>query len=212
MRRSLIGFLVTAALAVTLAPAVRAFPAVALSSQELSTRALTGSYCAQELIPNDKAARTIAQCFATQGEALATATGNTNYLSMSDDKVREEFAATIAANGRLSADSQYLLGADYWDTHYGGNYYYWYATQGCSSTYAFYVPTMPPGWNDKVSSALSSSGCNHFYHYIDSNYNNGLYGAGKYIDCGYGAGDCYTMYLPDGSSMSDRTSSEILKA
>jgi hypothetical protein len=205
VRSVLVLLLVTA---VTIATPIAAGESLAAAAK---THAVSPStpFCTQLLIANDEVGTTEPDCFATGAQALAYATGDSSLAALSATEAREVLdnpSATLSRAVTASAATT-LLGTDYWDTHYGGNYYLWYANDSCSPYFTFYVPTMPTGWNDKVSSARSylSGGCAHYYHYKDAGYGGGS------IDCGYSAG-CYDMYLPDGSSMSDRTSTEIFRS
>jgi hypothetical protein len=145
------------------------------------------------------------------------ATGNPSYVSLSDAQIRRldgsiegrtapdtVVTAAVCANcsGRIH------LGTDFWDTHFGGSALYWFAGSDCTSSSGYLYTAVPSGWNDKISSAAinPNSRCGNWIHYAD-NY------SGKAIDCGWASPrgvyyPCYDMYLPDHSSMSDRTSTE----
>lgn len=163
--------------------------------------------CTAGLAPNSKAAP-IVDCFATPQQALAYANHDRSYLTLSRrDALQVE---GMDVSGRPSAVSPrsicascsgYQLGVDYKDTHFGGSRLVWYSTTGdCQSGVVYQVAHMPSGWNDVVSSAADTNQlCSRWYHYHDASY------VGKIIDC---AGNCYDMYLSDGTSMSDQTSSE----
>lgn len=173
-----------------------------------STSVKTGQYCAQRLIPNDKIGLTKPECFTTKAAALAVATGDSTLTGM-DDAIIDTIKNDLATKGvsPFIASTEYILAEDYWDTHYNGNSYIWYSSSPCSPYYYMYITSMPSTWNDEVSSARSyvSGNCSEFTHYEHAN------GGGKTINCGFSVGGCYDMWLPDGSSMSDRTSSELLE-
>lgn len=130
------------------------------------------------------------QCFATFAEAIAAATGGTVHLSSSVKPSQ----LTQAMLGD-TPDTTTVIGVDYVNSHYGGNSLTWTSTSGgCTSTQTFQASSMPSGWNDVVSSALSYQNCNTYWHYQNINF------GGAQIDCGP---SCATMGV-----MNDQTSSE----
>lgn len=130
------------------------------------------------------------QCFATFAEAIAAATGGTVQLGPSVKPTQ----LTQAMLGD-TPDTTTVIGVDYVNSYEGGNSLTWTSTSGgCTSTQSFQASSMPSGWNDVVSSALSYQNCNTYWHYENTGFK------GSQIDCGP---RCDTMGV-----MNDQTSSE----
>jgi hypothetical protein len=130
------------------------------------------------------------QCFATFAEAIAAATGGAVHLSPSV-KPSQLTQAMLGVTPYTTT----VIGVDYVDSNYGGNSLTWTSTSGgCTSTQSFQASSMPSGWNDVVSSALSYQNCNTYWHFQDSGF------GGAQLDCGP---SCATMGV-----MNDQTSSE----
>jgi hypothetical protein len=103
------------------------------------------------------------------------------------------FAATDSVDGITST----VIGVDYDYPNYDSSHatYIWQAASGCTPTSGWIVNTMPSGWNDRVSSAIGSSGCTWYGHYEDD------YRGGSLRIC-----NCATMGV-----MNNQTSSEWWK-
>lgn len=130
-------------------------------------------------------------CFADFSEAIAAATGGE--VQLPPDVGPDEVTAEMLA----PAQSQIVIGIDYLYSNFQGNSVVWETahTPGCSDGTTFETPSMPPGWNDQVSSARSYAGCNHYYHYEHT------YWMGSVRDCG---GSCATMGVMDNATSSER--------
>lgn len=68
-------------------------------------------------------------------------------------------------------------------------------TPGCLDGSSFIASSMPAGWNNRVSSARSYSGCNHYYHYEHINF------GGAVLDCG---DSCSSMGVMENQTSSER--------
>lgn len=128
-----------------------------------------------------------ATCFDTFAAAISFATQSTVQLSPSASvsDVTEEM---------LSSSSTYVIAIEYDYDWYGGASITYTSDVKCDDGWILSVSSMPSGWNDSVSSALSFSGCNHSYHYEHSSF------GGAVVDCGTSCGFI-------GSAMNNRTSS-----
>ncbi|HJQ44496.1 MAG TPA: hypothetical protein VJ831_15510 [Jatrophihabitantaceae bacterium] len=175
-------------------------------------------YCSREVQYTESLAQPIhLACYSTRAKAYSVATGDPSYLTLTDAQIRQldgTVTGQTAPDGVAPASicgncsGRILLGTDYWDTHYGGSLVYWWSNSDCTTLGGSFATGLLAGWNDKISSAAinPNSHCGNWIHYADAY-------AGKTIDCGWASTrgayhTCYDMYLPDGSSMSDRTSTE----
>lgn len=161
------------------------------------------------------------ECFSTAAQAYAKATDNPAIASLSDDQVaaldgsRGEMARQVTLSALPASICVgcygYGIGTDYKNTMWDGSagVIYWYNSDHtpCQYGVTYYSGAYSGGWNDVVSSAhiLPASNCQIWMHWEHGSY------SGKSINCGLTGQipnqGCYTMYLPDGSSMSDKTSS-----
>ena len=142
-------------------------------------------------------------CFSTQGKALAAATDNEAFSSLSNKEtlalVLDHATSETAAQSTPTLLSTSLLSVDSVDWHYEGATNYWYGqSDGCDST-SYVANTMPLGWDNVVSSSLlvASGGCDYNWHYENPSK------GGASINCDY-TNRCYYI----GDVMNDRTSSE----
>lgn len=126
------------------------------------------------------------RCFNTFAEAIASATDGVVQLPASTRTQKlpaETFAGTL---------SSFVVGIDYQDSNFSGDTLVWTAPSPCSPTVSYGTPTMPSGWNDKVSSAQAYSDCNFWWHFEHTNY----------------SGSQYLCTCSSMSAMNDKTSSE----
>ncbi len=127
------------------------------------------------------------RCFSTFSEAIASATDGQVALP------------ALAPASKLPKDtfdgplSSYVVGIDYRDSGYSGDTLIWEAPAPCSPSVSYATPTMPSGWDNKVSSAQAYADCNIWWHY-----QNASYGGSQHL-C-----TCSSM-----GTMNDKTSSEI---
>ncbi len=135
-------------------------------------------------------------CFETFPQAIAAATNGQVKLDPAT-RPQDVTQELLDAESDLDApDVQVVIGIDYDYSNYGGSTYTWVANDyGCSSTIQYGVPTMPSGWDNRVSSARGYSNCNYYYHYPNANY------SGTPATCHT---DCATMGTLDNDASSER--------
>lgn len=105
-------------------------------------------------------------CFPTFAEAVEFATGGD--LSADNPAALER---TLDASGMAPASSSWvLLGIEYANTGYSGASLVLYGSSGsgCGSSRTYGFPTMPTGWNNRVSSARSYAGCASSHYTLTS--------------------------------------------
>jgi hypothetical protein len=133
------------------------------------------------------------RCFATFAEAIFDATGGrvsldpaVGSMALSGDVLAQDLADAAAG--------ETVIGIDYANGAYQGSSLVWSTSNvvGCRDGARFRANSMPGGWNDRVSSALSYQYCWNYFHYEHANF------GGAFANC-----DCYGM-----GSMNDKTSSE----
>lgn len=110
-------------------------------------------------------------CYNTFSESVKAATKGRVHLdpSVSPKDVTDEMLNKV--DGKSLAAAQIVIGVDYDNSNYGGATYTWVVpTSGCTDSIFYSVPTMPNGWENRVSSAKAYSNCNYFYHYRDTNF------------------------------------------
>ncbi len=133
------------------------------------------------------------RCFPTFADAIAAATGGAVHLKsgVGPTNVTPDMLAVPTG-----AAGQAVLSIDYQDSNYGGST--WTATSdndfGCNGGRNYASPSMPPTWDNVVSSAKVFSSCDRFIHWENQSY------TGANVDCS----PC--SYV--GDAMNDRTSSE----
>lgn len=147
----------------------------------------TGPHCVAGPLHRgqNKLAEVPIHCFDTFSEAVSAAT---------DGKVELPPDATGAGLTPEMLLGTTVIGIDYQDSNYQNDAYIWSTDHlpGCSDGTGYGIDTMPSGWDNKVSSAISYQGCNTWIHYQDQ------YHGGAQITC-----TCASM-----GAMNDRTSSE----
>lgn len=126
-------------------------------------------------------------CFPTFAAALYFATGGAVLVdeSLSPTDLKEDMLDDVP-------ESHTVLSVDYRDSNYGGLSLTWTGHGDCSSTLTYSASSMPTGWNDVVSSALTYANCNTNTHYEHSSF------GGSSLVCA-----CASMGV-----MNDQTSSE----
>lgn len=134
-------------------------------------------------------------CLDTFAQALSSATKGRVVLdpSIRPEDITDDMLESMENPNMPGA--QVVIGIDFDYTNYGGSSYIWVVNQsGCSPSMYYQVPSMPSGWNDRVSSAKAYSNCS-FYHYRDTNYN------GPYVVCD---SNCSTMGSLDNATSSEK--------
>ncbi len=135
-------------------------------------------------------------CFDTFAEAINAATAGRVQLDPSTRPGEVTNDLLNPVDGSISPMTQVVIGIDWDSTNFIGNSFTWVANDyGCSSTIQYGVPTMPSGWDNRVSSARGYSNCNYFYHYQNTNY------SGTSIACHT---DCSSMGTLDKATSSER--------
>lgn len=162
-----------------------------------------GKHCVAHLDPVSPQSDEISKvtplgCYDTFEEAIFVATDGTVKLpaGISPYAVTEDLLKAYGM-GSVSPASV-VIGTDYDDVGFSTllGTFTWTGSQACSPSMSFTVPSMPQGWNDRVSSARSYSDCNRYYHYENTNY------GGTSITCDMG-NTCQSM-----GTMTNKTSSE----
>jgi hypothetical protein len=134
-------------------------------------------------------------CFETFAQAMYEATNKQIDLDPSSglDDITDEMINSLEYTDL--PDAQVVIGIDWDYTNYGGNSNIWVTPDiGCSPSLQYQVPSMPVGWNDRVSSSKAYSNCS-FYHYRDTNY------GGSYVICDP---NCSTMGSLDNATSSEK--------
>jgi hypothetical protein len=134
-------------------------------------------------------------CFDTFAEAMFEATNHQNNLDPSSSPADLADEMINSLDYTDLPDTQVVIGIDWDYTNYGGNSNIWVVSDtGCSPSLQYQVPSMPVGWNDRVSSSKAYSNCS-FYHYRDTYY------GGPYMKCDP---NCSTMGLIDNATSSEK--------
>lgn len=155
----------------------------------------SGSHCVIEIKPLRPGERFSEirpiGCFDSFAEAISAATGGALHLPPDWD------AANGLPDQPAPSQNRIVIGIDYDGPNFTGSTLVWETdhTPGCSDGTSFIAPSMPTGWNDRVSSARSYSGCNHYYHYEHVNF------GGSVLDCG---GGCASMGVMDNQTSSEK--------
>jgi hypothetical protein len=134
-------------------------------------------------------------CFGTFAEAMFEATNHHINLDPSSSPADLSDEIINSLDYTDLPDAQVVIGIDWDYTNYGGNSNIWVVSDtGCSPSLQYQVPTMPVGWNDRVSSSKAYSNCS-FYHYRDTYY------GGPYLICDP---NCSTMGSLDNATSSEK--------
>jgi hypothetical protein len=149
-----------------------------------------GVHCVVGIMPDQSenpGAMTPQQCFPTFSAAIFFATGGAVLVD-------EQLSPTDLTQEMLEdvPESHTVLSVDYVDSNYGGLSLTWTGHGDCSASLTYSAGSMPAGWNDIVSSALTYANCNRNTHYEHSNW------GGASLVCA-----CASMGV-----MNDQTSSE----
>ena len=111
------------------------------------------------------------RCYATFPAAVAVATGGRVTTAPSSPAAAaadprftaavEAAATQVSARGAVTAGGSVLVGIEYADLNYGGGSLSMTASGGCdySLDVDYRFPSMPSGWNDRISSFRSYSNC-----------------------------------------------------
>src|SRR5574340_410970 len=111
------------------------------------------------------------KCFENFSEALQEATNGRVTLdsSIKPNEVTNDILNSFS-DGDI-ANQQVVIGIDWDYTNFGGSSYTWVVTtSGCSSSVSYNIPTMPFGWDNRVSSSKGYSNCNNYYHFQNTNF------------------------------------------
>lgn len=158
-------------------------------------------HCYALIIPieegNNGSSRVIkAECFDNFADSIYAATNGRVQLDrfIQPDEVTNE--SLNSTNGVSSTNSQVVIGIDWDSTNFAGSSYTWVVSgSGCSSSTQYSVPSMPSGWDNRISSARGYSNCNYFYHYQNTNY------GGSSVVCNT---DCSSMGSLDNATSSEK--------
>lgn len=142
-------------------------------------------------VPAEQATAEEPRCFASLPEAVSFATRGT--LRLPPGTPAQEVVSALKKQSPQALTATYVIGIEYVDANYGGGTLTFTAGGTCEN-YSFLASSMPPGWNDIISSALAFSACGHAVHYEHVNQ------GGAQIDLRSGS-----TYI--GPALNDRTSS-----
>ena len=123
--------------------------------QEPSSRSSTeGQYCTAQAEPAGSMATPTVTCYSTFSASIRAATGGGVRLpasakpgSVTPDQLNAASATPAVV---------YVLSIDYTDINFGGATLTWTQSASCGR---FQAASMPSGWNDRVSSVITESGC-----------------------------------------------------
>ncbi len=113
-----------------------------------------GQYCTAEAQPTGSPVTPTATCYSTFSGSIRAATGGRVRLPASA-KPGSVTPDQLNA-GANTPSSIVVLSIDYTDVNFGGPTLTWTQNNGCGS---FQAASMPSGWNDRVSSVITRSGC-----------------------------------------------------
>jgi hypothetical protein len=144
---------------------------------------------------------TLIGCYDSFSEAINIATEGTVTLAegIKPSQVTDELLNSLAMGSNFTP---VITGIDYDGAYFvdsseePGDTFTWTAEQGCSSTIGYIANAMPTGWDNRVGSARSYSGCNKNGHYANTNR------GGSSITCNPGI-TCETMGILDNSTSSE---------
>ena len=112
-----------------------------------------GQDCVATALPAGDTSPPKMTCYNTFAAAIAAATGGRVHLSAS---ATPRTVSIGQINAGASPDSTYVLSIDYKNADYQPPSLTWNQTGQCGS---YQASSMPPGWNDVVSSVATYSGC-----------------------------------------------------
>ena len=190
------------AVAVLVATLLLALPAQATTHSNSQVIKNAGNHCAVQISPI-RSGHTSSdiqsfKCYTTLSASLAAATnGRINLPSNASSRdVSLALQRSNQTNTTASPNSSNVILIFFKDANYQGDSYTVY-TYGpsCSLSVTYGSASMPPGWNDVVSSVQGGFyGCTWYRLWEDTNYS--------------GASQCYTGFTPYvGNAMNDQTSS-----
>lgn len=147
-----------------------------LAAKQPGTENAKQLHCYSLLSPVDVKSGDLSQiletaCFNSFSESIEAATKGRVHLdsSISPDDVTDDMLKSVGAKSSLT--DQIVIGIDWDYANYGSSSYTWVVTvSGCTDATSYNVPTMPSGWDNRVSSAKAYSNCNYFYHYQNTNF------------------------------------------
>ena len=142
-------------------------------------------------VPVEQAAAEEPRCFASLPEAVGFATRGT--LRLPPATPAGEVVSALKKQSLESLTATYVIGIEYVDANFSGGTLTFTAGGTCEN-YSFLASSMPPGWNDIISSSLAFSACGHSVHYEHNNQ------GGAAIDLRSGS-----SFI--GAALNDRTSS-----
>src|SRR5258706_14422756 len=113
-----------------------------------------GQYCTAEAQPTGSSGTPTATCYSTFSASIRAATGGRVRLPASA-KPRSVTPDQLYAWANTHS-SIVVLSIDFTDVNFGVPTLTWTQNNGCGS---FQAASMPSGWNDRVSSVITRSGC-----------------------------------------------------
>lgn len=128
------------------------------------------------------------RCFNTFADAMSFVTKGKTHLGPNATP------ADLAPDALAGSNT---LGIDFSDGNYSGSSFTATGDTPCTGGHNFAINSMPPSWDNVISSNYPSSGCDRARHWENTNH------TGALIDC-KPTNNCYYI----GNAMNDRTSSE----
>ncbi|MGI9007104.1 MAG: hypothetical protein ACR2FU_13085 [Streptosporangiaceae bacterium] len=116
-------------------------------------RAASGQACVAMALPAGDASPPTVTCYASFAQAIAAATGGRVHLPAS---ATPRTVSIRQINAGAAPGNTYVLSIDYKNANFGPPPLAWTQTSQCGN---FQAASMPPGWNDVVSSVATYSGC-----------------------------------------------------
>jgi len=125
--------------------------------QEPSSRSSTeGEYCTAQAEPAGSMATPTVTCYSTFSASITAATGGRVRLPASARPGSVTPDELNAAAATVTPATVFVLSIDYADINFGGATLTWTQSTSCGR---FQAASMPSGWNDRVSSVITESGC-----------------------------------------------------
>lgn len=141
---SLIGLVLSAGMTAASAATARHQHAAASGAQ----------YCVAQAEPDGSTVTPTATCYSTFAASIRAATGGAIRLPAST-RPGQITAADLRSWAAVPA-TVFVLSIDYVNSNFGGNSLTWTQSTDCGS---FQAASMPSGWNDVVSSVITSADC-----------------------------------------------------
>ena len=124
------------------------------SAHASSGHASSGQNCVAQAEPDGSMVQPPVTCYASFSASIAAATGGR--IQLPARTAPASVTSAEIASWNADPSSTFILSVDYKDANFNGPSLTWTQTQSCGS---FQAAAMPNGWNDIVSSVVTSTGC-----------------------------------------------------